>query len=113
MLCAFAFAFVPRLFPYLPPSPSDQQSGRLTGISAAKPPRAVSLYLKSMSLAVSHMVFITLSKETTATSGSLLMAQLAAVMALIAPIELRSMQGTSTSPPTGSHVRPKWCSRPR
>ena len=25
---------------------------------------------------------------------------------------LRSMQGTCTSPQTGSHVSPRWCSRP-
>ena len=31
-------------------------------------------------------------------------------MALTAPMALRSMQGTCTSPPTGSQVRPRLCS---
>ena len=39
--------------------------------------------------------------------GSLFIAQLAAVIAFIAPIELRSIHGTCTSPATGSHVRPR------
>ncbi|MNT88265.1 hypothetical protein D3C72_2288000 [compost metagenome] len=35
----------------------------------------------------------------------------AAVTALTAPKALRSMQGICTSPPTGSQVMPRWCSR--
>src|ERR1044071_8681454 len=35
-----------------------------------------------------------------------------ASIALIAPTALRSMQGTWTSPPTGSQVRPRLCSIP-
>ena len=35
-----------------------------------------------------------------------------ALMALTAPMALRSMHGTCTCPPTGSQVRPRLCSMP-
>ena len=34
------------------------------------------------------------------------------IEARAAATALRSMQGTCTSPQTGSHVSPRWCSRP-
>ncbi|MCY1551442.1 hypothetical protein D9M68_877750 [compost metagenome] len=40
------------------------------------------------------------------------MAMRAALMALTEAIALRSMQGICTRPPTGSQVRPRWCSMP-
>ena len=36
----------------------------------------------------------------------------AALMAFTDAIALRSMHGICTSPPTGSHVSPRWCSMP-
>jgi hypothetical protein len=39
-------------------------------------------------------------------------AKLLALMALIAAIELRSIQGTYTKPKIGSQVKPRLCSNP-
>ena len=60
-----------------------------------------------MSLAVSHMVSITLSKGTLDSFGLVSKANSAALIALIAPIALRSIQGICTNPPIGSQVSPK------
>jgi len=70
----------------------------------AKPPSEVSLYLKFMSRAVSHIVLMTPSRETFAKSGVLCNANCEAVIALIAPIVFLSIQGIWTSPPMGSQV---------
>src|SRR6185437_12133053 len=86
--------------------PGYQHSLRLMGNCTARPPSAVSLYLWFISSAVSHIVFTTASREMRAFSGLLCRASWEAVIAFIAPIVLRSMQGTCTSPPTGSQVRP-------
>ena len=62
-----------------------------------------------MSLPVSYMVSITLSKVT----RGLVVRRNAIRLALIAFTEamaLRSIQGTCTWPPTGSQVKPKLCS---
>ena len=47
----------------------DQQSARFTGIFMARPPSEVSLYFEFISWAVSHIVLITLSRETFADAG--------------------------------------------
>src|SRR5690606_10657866 len=85
-----------------------QQSLRYT--PTASPPSEVSLYFVFMSLAVSHMVLTTLSKGTFALAGSESNASSAALMALMAPMQLRSIHGICTNPPMGSQVRPRWCS---
>ena len=73
----------------------------------ANPASAVSLYLWFISCAVCHMVFTTASNDTFAKSGVLCNASCDAVMALIAPIVFRSIQGTCTNPAMGSQVKPK------
>src|ERR1700761_7947355 len=88
----------------------NQHSLRPRGICTARPPSEVSLYLLFMSWAVFHIVLMTASRETLAKSGVLWRASWEAVMALIAPMVLRSMQGIWTRPPMGSQVRPRWCS---
>lgn len=77
----------------------------------ARPPRLVSLYLSCMSRPVSRMVRMTLSSETLCLPSPRIAMRLA-LMALTAPIALRSMQGICTSPPIGSQVRPRLCSMP-
>src|SRR5450755_1965358 len=84
-----------------------QHSGKLSGMCTARPPSDVSLYLLFISRAVSHMVRITASRETFAKSGMLCKASCEAVMALMAPIVLRSIQGTWTNPPMGSQGSPR------
>ena len=69
------------------------------------------MYLSSISAPVTFMVSITLSKETKCCPLPR-QASRAALTALTAPMALRSIQGTCTRPPTGSHVRPKLCSIP-
>ena len=64
-----------------------------------------------MSLPVSRMVLMTLSNDTLC-SPLPLSAKREAFIALIAPIALRSIQGTCTKPPTGSQVNPRLCSIP-
>ncbi len=77
----------------------------------ASPPRAVSLYLVCMSAPVSRMVLMTLSRLTWCVPSPR-SAMRAALMALTDAIALRSMHGICTRPPTGSQVRPRWCSMP-
>ncbi|MCY1536721.1 hypothetical protein D9M68_721900 [compost metagenome] len=64
-----------------------------------------------MSAPVSRMVRITWSSEMKC-SPLPRRAICAALMAFTAAMALRSMHGTCTSPPTGSQVRPRLCSRP-
>ncbi|MCY1549594.1 hypothetical protein D9M68_857690 [compost metagenome] len=64
-----------------------------------------------MSAPVSRMVRITRSSEMKC-SPSPRSAICAALIAFTAAIALRSMHGTCTSPPTGSQVSPRLCSRP-
>jgi LysR family transcriptional regulator (chromosome initiation inhibitor) len=77
----------------------------------ARPPREVSLYFTFMSAPVSRMVLMTLSRLTWWVPSPC-SAMRAALMALTDAMALRSMHGICTSPPTGSQVRPRWCSMP-
>src|SRR5262249_25453959 len=94
--------------------PADHQdSGMLTlrspGTSStitASPPRAFSLYLSFMSAPVSRMVLMPLSKDTKWWPPPR-RAMRAALTAFTAAIAFLSMQGTCTSPPMGSQVRPR------
>src|ERR1700744_2608116 len=85
---------------------NNQHSGRLIGIFIANPPSEVSLYFEFISNAVCHMVLTTASKLTLALSGLVCRASCDAVMAFMAPMVLRLIQGTCTSPAIGSQVRP-------
>ena len=64
-----------------------------------------------MSAPVWRIVRMTLSSETL-WLPSPASASRAALIALTAPIALRSMHGTCTRPPMGSQVRPRLCSMP-
>ena len=57
------------------------------------------------------MVAITWSSDTLCVPSPRILKR-AALMALTAPMALRSMQGICTSPATGSQVRPRLCSMP-
>ena len=94
--------------------PAGPQGGDLLQHSTtftARPPREVSLYLDIMSAPVCTMVLITWSSDTTCWPSPR-SARRAALMALMAPMALRSMQGICTCPPTGSQVMPRLCSMP-
>ena len=69
------------------------------------------LVLVLMSRPVSRMVLMTLSRRTRCVPSPR-RAMRAALIALTAPIALRSMHGICTRPPIGSQVRPRLCSMP-
>jgi hypothetical protein len=69
----------------------------------------VSLYFVIMSRPVWRMVSMTVSNDTRYVP-SRCSARRAANTAIDDETALRSMQGTCTSPPAGSQVRPRWCS---
>ena len=64
-----------------------------------------------MSAPVRHIVLMTLSSETLCVPSPC-SASRAALIAFTAPIALRSIHGTWTSPPIGSQVSPRLCSIP-
>src|SRR5690606_41914845 len=73
--------------------------------ATANPPSEVSLYLLFISCAVCHIVFTTLSNGTFTFLGSVSKANSAALMALMAPMVLRSIHGICTKPAIGSQVK--------
>merc|ERR1712013_302249 len=104
-------------------STTNQQMGTLTPIPmgmgpppaslpialTASPAIDVSLYEVLILSPVSFMVLITASRDTMCLPSPY-SANRAAFTARFAPNALRSMQGISTNPPTGSHVSPSECS---
>ena len=92
--------------------PSDDQQGRLglaLGHVHGETAEAGLLELGAHSFPVSRIAWMQLSSGMKWVPSPR-SASDAAVTALVAPMPLRSMQGTWTRPATGSQVMPRWCS---